>query len=813
MESSNRKITFKVVIGYIILSIIAFATAYLVFSEIKEFVNLQREESSDKNKLIQVGNLIADIYENESIARAAIQEGSQHQFEIYINKNEMLNRNIDSLSKQLDNEVQVQLLDSVKLLLSTKFSNIEALKRIKQDNISERSIDNALKKITKIESSIGRLTLEDFAENPDELNPEVRKSVEEYISILNKYNPNNDKSNVSQKQLDSIVIAARDMLIQVKQDALTQRSNLSEKESNLIKSDLNVSQSLRKLLFALEREILEYTQNLNEERDLALDRSITILTTAALLGTGLIFLFSFIVLNDFWKTQQYRKDLEKANAYTSSLLHSREQLISMVSHDLRTPLSTVTGYSELLDKTAKDSKSSYYTDRIKTAAQYMKQLVDDLLEYSKLERGKITIEQIPFLIKPIIDEVVSSVQSVYPDKNLNIIIEHDKAINAAIIGDPFRIRQILYNLVGNAYKFTDAGFIKIKTKYSEKSKDNHILNITVSDSGIGIPLEKQAIVFEEFTQAEHNTETKYKGFGLGLTISKKLAELLNGNLSFTSKPKEGSAFTLSLPVVFAKKELNNGKTSNKPLAKNLHVVVVDDDASLRQLITDILQNQNIKISTFETANGALDNLQEIPFDLVLTDIQLPKMNGFHFMETLKQQPYYKSQPIIAATGRKDLEAKVYTDSGFSDILFKPFSAEQILSCLSKWLPQSTISQKKNATTNTSNRFKYLNINSISDFLGDDESSLKDTLKLFASETKENLKQLDLHYENQDITGIKSVCHKMQTMFKQLHIQTVIPYLNFLEREAAINHPDLENAYLNIKSKTSLVLEEIESFIN
>lgn len=813
MEKSNRKITFKVIIGYIILVLIAIAAAYLVFSEIKHFVSLQREDASDRNKIILVGNLIADIYENESIARAAIQEGSQKRFELYIQKNEALNQSIDSLALKLDNRTQVQLLDSVKQLLRTKFSNIEALKRIKQDNISERSIENALQKINKIETSIGRLTLQDFTKNPDELTPEVKKSIEEYIAILNKYNPNNETSNISQKQLDSIVVAARDMLKQVKKDAITQKNNLSKQESNLIKSDLNVSQNLRKLLFDLEREILDYAKKLNAERDQALNRSIKILSLAAILGIILIVLFSFIVLNDFWKTQQYRRDLEKANAYTSSLLHSREQLISMVSHDLRTPLSTVTGYSELLHNISKDSKTTYYVDRIKKAANYMKQLVDDLLEYSKLDRGKITIEQVPFQIKPIIEEVVASVQSVHPNKSLDLIIEHDKAINAPITGDPFRVRQILYNLVGNAYKFTDSGFIKITTKYIEKSKDLHILNITVTDSGIGIPVEKQSIIFEEFTQAEGDTDKKYGGFGLGLTISKKLAVLLNGSLTFKSTTNQGSAFTLSLPVVFTKKEIKKTKPSPKIIAKDLHVIMVDDDASLRQLITDILVNQDIKVTTFETANDALDHLESMNFDLVLTDIQLPKMNGFHFMETLKKAPYYKAQPIIAATGRKNLKAEVYLESGFSDIIFKPFSVDDILSSLEKWIPKAQVKQPITQNNVIVKTFKHLNIKPIASFLSNDEESLKDTLSLFLSETNQNLEQLERSIQTQDLEGITGTSHKMQTMFKQLEIKAVLPHLNFLETVTNINNPDIAWQFNNLKSKTAIVIEEIEDFIN
>ncbi|PNW28670.1 sensor histidine kinase [Formosa algae] len=506
MENSSRKITLKVIIGYIILAVVAVTTTFLVFSEIKNFLNLKQDDVNDRNKVITVGNLIADIYENESFARAAIQSGSQEQFDLYVVKNETLNNDIDSLKITLEHTHQAQLLDSVKQLIAVKFENIKALKRIKEDDISEKSIETALKKINTIESSVGRLTIADFAEDPNALTPEYRRSIEEYISILNKYRPKEQDENKSEKRLDSIVIAAREMLKQVKQDALTQKNNLSNKEISILKSDLNVSQSLRKLLFNLEHEIIDYSKKINEERDAALNRSTRILSFSTIIGTLLIILFSFIILNDFWKSQKYRKELEKANAFTSSLLQSREQLFSMVSHDLRTPLSTVTGYSDLLAKMTPDTKSKHYIDRISKASKYMKNLVDDLLEFSKLERGKITIENIPFVLNPIIDEVVTSVKSVYADKDIKLEIKHNVNTEKSILGDPFRIRQILYNLVGNAYKFTESGKITIETKTFKNLERKPMLQIRVTDTGIGIPIEKQSIIFEEFTQIEGENE-------------------------------------------------------------------------------------------------------------------------------------------------------------------------------------------------------------------------------------------------------------------------------------------------------------------
>ncbi|MDW5288314.1 ATP-binding protein [Formosa sp. PL04] len=813
MEKSNRKITIKVIIGYIVLAVVAVTTTLLVFSEIKNFLNLKRDDVTDRNKVINVGNLIADIYENESFARAAIQSGSQAQFDLYVTKNSLLNTDIDSLKIKLDNEHQVLLLDSVKQLIFVKFENIKALKRIKEDDISEKSIEVALRKINTIESSVGRLTIRDFAEDPNALTPEQKTSLEEYVRILNKYRPKEEDDRKSEKRLDSIVVAAREMLNQVKKDALTQKNNLSDRENSLLKSDLNVSQSLRKLLFNLEHEILEHSRKLNEQRDSALTRSTKILIFATIIGLVLIILFSFVILNDFWKSQKYRKELEKANAFTSSLLQSREQLISMVSHDLRTPLSTVTGYSDLLAKITNDTKSKYYIDRISKASKYMKSLVDDLLEFSKLERGNIAIENIPFLLNPIIEEVMISVKSVYPDKDIELTVEHTSNIEKSILGDPFRIRQILYNLVGNAYKFTDSGEIKIETKTFKNAERKPILQIRVSDTGIGIPLEKQSIIFEEFTQIEGENDKKYEGFGLGLTISKKLANLLNGELSFISEEQKGSTFILSLPIEYSIKPVAKLKPKKRVIASHLNVIVVDDDVSLRQLLSDILQDNNLNVTAFETAKEALKAMEHLPYDLVITDIQLPIMNGFHFMETLKASSFYKNQPIIASTGRKDLKGNVYKESGFADIIFKPYGVDELIKTVSKWLPNANLKAVSLSKTDDVQQFEYFNLTPISSFLNNDIESLKDTLQLFLNETEINIETLETGIKNKDLDSIHATSHKMLTMFKQLEIKSVIPHLTYFDTLKDSNDKNFYTTFELLKEQTNLTVLEMERFID
>ncbi len=196
------------------------------------------------------------------------------------------------------------------------------------------------------------------------------------------------------------------MLREAQKETNKQRISLQNKERELIENDLTISRKLRKLLNNLERDIILYTNNINKQREKTLNQSKHIILYAAVISFIIIIIFSIIILNDFWKNQRYRKQLELANKKTSSLLKSREQLISMVSHDLRTPLSTITGYGELLQKSIHSTKEANYVEHIRNASTYMGQLVDDLLEFSKLENNNISIESIPFDLENLINDII-----------------------------------------------------------------------------------------------------------------------------------------------------------------------------------------------------------------------------------------------------------------------------------------------------------------------------------------------------------------------------------------------------------------------
>ncbi len=805
---SKHKITLKVLFGYLALGVLAAVSGWLVFTELESFTNIQKDEINDQNKILQTGSLIADIYENESLARAAIQINSTEKFQTYVTENKKLMQRIDSLNILTNNDTQKKLLDSIKIIFDRKLQNTTDLKRIKENNTSDKSISQAIQKLSTVYPIIGRLTIEDFVENPSNLDERTKRNLEEYVTLLNKHTYNDTISRVNQKQIDSIVTASRLMLENVQKEISLQRINSQLKEQELLENDSITSKQLRNLLVMLESEIVSYAASMNKMREVSVNNSKNIILLAAIISFIIIIVFSVIILNDFGKNRRYRQQLEKANAYTSSVLKSREQLISMVSHDLRTPLSTITGYSELLQKSAQNSKDGYYIHHIKNASTYMTQLVEDLLDFSKLEDGNVTMESVPFNLKNIIEEVISNVKTIYSDKPINIRVHYHEALSKPLISDPLRIKQILYNLIGNAYKFTEKGNITITTELIEE-KNKPYVKITVKDTGIGIDDDQQKTIFKAFTQADNGKKTNQSGFGLGLTISKKLTQLLGGTLTLQSQLNEGSSFYLKLPATFSDKDLKTTPKTVEASVFNLKAVIVDDDATIRQLLTDILKQSSIQVVSFDNAKDALKQLESLPFDFIITDIQLPKMNGFHFMEIIKQSEYYVQQPIIAMTGRADLNRESYLESGFSEVIFKPFSPEKLVTTLKQFFPDKQLKIKTVKDNLGEFQTDIFSVSSLGTFLNNDEKAIKSTLKTFASDTKDNLKLLKNAIEVDDRKAVNNISHKMLSMFKLLKVNDAIPHLETL---AHTDHFSEEN-FIKAEKSIQQLLESVDKYLS
>ena len=812
MESKKSYTPIKILFSYVVLLALVVTVGWFLYSENVVYNKLESKIALEKTKILKVSKLFSNVYKTESLARKTIQTNSEKDFKSYLIETDSLKSRIDTLKQIVTTEYQKTLLDSVTYLLSEKTKNIKQLKTIKNKADDEVSVNNAIDEITKMEFKLRKLELQDFTKSPNDLGSYQRNVLQKYVDYLNQNIPDDSTNTLSKQASDSILANSKKLLSNVKLKAEKKKESLNFQENKLLKNEIAISEQLRKVLRFIEREIIINSIKNNSLKEKSLKKVNEIVTISAIIGLLLTLFFSILIVSDYSKSQLYKKQLEIANFKTKNLLKSREQLISTVSHDLKTPLSTIVGYTELLDNSDINTKQSYFIKNIKNSSEYITQLVQDLLDFSQIEAGKITIEKVPFLLPEIIEEVAKNVQAVYKQKNIELIISCDEKLDVKIIGDPFRLKQVLTNIIGNAYKFTEEGYIKIS---ADIVNDAHFLAIKIEDSGIGIEKENQKLVFEEFTQANENIEKKYGGTGLGLSICQKIIAILGGNLNLESTFGKGSIFEIKLPLLFDT-SVKTEKTTERAASnlKKLTFIIIDDDINLLNLTGSVLRQQNYEVLSFNRAIEALETIQNTNFDFIITDIQMPEMDGFLFVEKLKSttNSFYKNQPIVAITGRADLDFSVYTKAGFSTVIKKPYSPKIMLETIQRILDNGILSDNEIVKTEQEPTSESYSLTTLKEFLGSDNQSSKEFIESFMESTKLNLNDLEKAITEENEAEIHSIAHRIAPMFRQIQAHEIGEILKTLE-ETNFENSNLKIIYNSLKTKIYVLFEALKREIN
>ena len=372
-----------------------------------------------------------------------------------------------------------------------------------------------------------------------------------------------------------------------------------------------------------------------------------------------------------------RKKADEAN-------EAKSEFLANMSHELRTPLNAVTGFSELLTSMVSDPKQQTYLDAIKAAGRNLLTLINDILDLSKIEVGRMNIHYAPVDLASIFMEIEQIFNIKIKEKNLDFSSTRSSGFPDWLYLDEIRIRQILFNLVGNAIKFTDAGYVKISAESTPKGENSIDLTLSVEDTGIGIFKQEQERIFNSFEQQSNQDTAKYGGTGLGLAITRRLVELMGGHLSVSSAPGKGSRFdALFFDVKMASSEsrvLESGRVTLENVKFNRNrVLVVDDIESNRVLLKEILSKVNLEVSTAKNGQEAILLTNELKPELILMDIRMPVLSGFEAVEKLKARKESAHIPVIALTASSTRRDRTHAiRQGFDGFLTKPISFDRLI---------------------------------------------------------------------------------------------------------------------------------------
>ena len=406
-----------------------------------------------------------------------------------------------------------------------------------------------------------------------------------------------------------------------------------------------------------------------------------------------------IILRHAGKRERERKVASKALALAKDsaeqATQAKSDFLANMSHEIRTPMNAIIGMSHLAMKTGLNSKQRHYIEKVHSSAESLLGIINDILDFSKIEAGELTTEHIEFRLEDVFDNLANLVGLKAEEKGLELMYDMPLNLPRSLIGDPLRLGQILLNLGNNAVKFTEKGEIVVAVKVLEQNRQTLILQFTVKDTGIGIPSENQTMLFQSFSQADSSTSRRFGGTGLGLVISKKLTELMGGEIWFTSVDGVGSEFhfTIKLGVQSVEQVQSNPYLSalaeNTEKLKTMRVLIVDDNANAREILHNMLSGFGLQVEQCDNGIDALTLLQQTdkskPYHIVFMDWKMPQLDGVATISKMQEDVKLEHLPtviMVTAFGREQL-SQVVGNINISSFLTKPVTPSNLFNAILK----------------------------------------------------------------------------------------------------------------------------------
>jgi len=834
----------KIAISYFLIFVVSAVAILFLYKGIQNIISLDKVNSAPNAKIHQINKLLTLVYKAENEARSFFLSGKNMEFGNHINTLNEIELNIDSLELLcILNPNQLNHLSSLRELLAHKRNIIKRLSSLNLKDQKKLIYSRALDEVYT--------QAYDFKANPQVIKKDIIVRHDSVISFPEKKNflqkvkglfssDDNGMQSVSKVSFEHIAqydtvyksVPSPDSIVKTLEHALGNLKNREEylqnqslkRENKLLQSDRQLLEQIREIVTSLEvEEVKTYSEVLSKSSNVLRKASLGAVLLAVV-SILVMFLFLILIFRDISISRQHQQALLLAKQKAEDLTQAKEQFLANMSHEIRTPLSSIIGFTSLLLRKPLESAQKHYVNIIEKASAHLLGLVNDILDLSKIEAGKLSLEKVQFNLATLINDVGQSLIIKVQEKGLKLIVEIPSQVEQEVIGDPFRIRQILLNILGNAIKFTDKGQIKMSVDLSLLQKKYSAV-IKISDTGIGIPIEKQKEIFEEFSQADSGITRKYGGTGLGLSIARKLAEMHGGKISLESIPGNGSTFIVRLLFEKPELELTNGLsttsiekefvTSNLlEEIKNYRILVIEDDEITALLLSMLFKNAGIKGDIAKTGNIALQLIEKELYDVIFTDIQMPEMSGIELLKAVRGHKLesIRNLPIIALTANI-LAKSSLLEQGFTSFLSKPFKDTEFYNTI-----YSVIKSGKSEvyppgeTTIGKPEENFYSFVDVLQFSGNDETALKTIVKAFIKNSGNTILEMKKFIEKQDIEGVSARAHRLLPSFRQFHLQEVIMDMERLERynEIGLSGDEFKEITGKVIAKSEKLLQMILS---
>ena len=594
----------------------------------------------------------------------------------------------------------------------------------------------------------------------DSSSAEARKNEQ---NILKRVFSGGNKNRLNQEEILS------DIKVIQKQDSIT-KERMTIRESRLAATSSEIKEQFYDLIAKIENELTVLIKAKAIAADKLAAETYIWLAMFSVSGTLLAIVVMFIIIRYVRKTQVYQVALQSSKDEAEKLARTKEMFMANMSHEIRTPVTAISGFTEQLLHEPLDENTSRTLKIIKSSSDHLAIIINDILDFAKLQNGRLDLEKLHFYVAQVFDDVYALFDRQVSRNNTKLTYVISKDTPQVLLGDPYRLKQILINLVGNSVKFTKNGTVNFSVNCVSREAAQVIMILEVADTGIGIDESKISIIFDDFTQEEMSTTRKYGGTGLGLSIVKKLVELHNGTIDVVSRKNEGTKITCTIPYLIGD-ETKVSKEVEPPLfvpeeIKNLNILIVDDEEYNRLLFRTIFERWNLKFSEANNGMEALELLKFKRYDLLFMDARMPEIDGLKTTQFIRTEMNIleSEMPVVcisAAAVNEDWQK--YHNAGMNAFLPKPFTEEMLLTTILSVIKdysapaRPVVIQEKEVTQASAEK---INLNNLYHISGGDESFVKQMLISFIESTEKGLNELNEAVKTGNLDPVADLAHKM-----------------------------------------------------
>jgi signal transduction histidine kinase/CheY-like chemotaxis protein/CHASE3 domain sensor protein len=742
-------------------------SGWLVYQSLSRMVDTIHREARPDLKLLLVKEISSDLNEVENTVRLYRLTGDHLFLKPYRKLNQSVRKKISELTNYAQSDsAETTQIDSIRQLTDRKLLILDEIRALHHAKASVH--DSAFTKLaTKLDTAI-------VVADTIVLKPEPKKG---FFKRLFGKRDTTKRSIIIDKTAEKNLI--RQEIAGTEKSMADQARQMQERDKSLLQQNIRVTKILYQIISRIEISEQKRLETKTQEADILAEKTYNRLAAFTIAAVVLLLLVVVLVVRNVRQNRAYQRALKKAKAEAESLARARETFVATVTHEMRTPVNVINGLTEqLLQKNLPETVSADLAV-IHKSAGHLISMVNDTLDFSRIEAQKLKIEAIDFQPDEVLREVIALNKQAAAQKGITLVASNRLDSELVLKGDPFRLKQILINLISNAIKFTTNGQVTVTASGEGYAGKNFLLKIEVADTGTGISKADQERIFDEFVQLDTDLAQKQRGTGLGLAIVKKLIERQNGKIEVDSIPGKGTRFLFRIPYPPGSSlpipESPVGQPDIPGHFKKLRVLVVDDEEFNRYLIRNILQKWGVSHTEAQNGREAAEIATQKTFDLILLDIRMPVMDGYEAAAQIRKiQPRTK---IVALTAHKKTPGETATDhSGIHLFLQKPFTEIQLFDAIVGLIPRDNSSGKNSTGTQT-----LVDLDELERMSGGDQAFFVEMLQIFIRSGKTGIETIQTALKSEDWDTIAGAAHKLAAPAKHLNAGNLYARLKDLEQ--------------------------------